>query len=311
MRSVRHRLGLPDAAGGRPLPQVRPAVRLRAEARPGHDRSHASSWRSRRCRTAGASRGTTITSTTTSAGACAAAGSCTGCCAVRWSASTGRPSSSCSSAGSTRTGRSSAGSSRGCSRRPRRTPSQPASRRTASSSSSICDDDSIADVLLVNGFHAELKCPVLSYSGYPAHVYEPLIRLLRERPPATVVVIHDADWDGCRLRRCDRRRSALVRRRRAAEGGRCGAAPRRRAAFPRALPAGRPAVSTPTSSADHSRGGEVARQVPPRAGGGAAARADGRPRARASRRGRGRERRRRRPLVGAGDVWGDGDDEVG
>jgi len=63
----------------------------------------------------------------------------------------------------------------------------------------ICDSDAIADVLLVNGFHAELKCPVLSRSGYPAHVYELLIPLLRERPPATVVVIHDADWDGCRL----------------------------------------------------------------------------------------------------------------
>jgi len=63
----------------------------------------------------------------------------------------------------------------------------------------ICDSDAIADVLLVNGFHAELKCPVLSGSGYPAHVYDPLIQLLRERPPATVVVIHDADWEGCRL----------------------------------------------------------------------------------------------------------------
>lgn len=63
----------------------------------------------------------------------------------------------------------------------------------------ICDDDAIADVLLVNDFHAELKCPVLSHTGYPAHVYEPLIPLLRERPPATVVVIHDADWEGCRL----------------------------------------------------------------------------------------------------------------
>jgi hypothetical protein len=63
----------------------------------------------------------------------------------------------------------------------------------------VCDDDAIADMLLVNGFHAELKCPVLAYSGYPARVYEPLLPLLRARPPATVVVIHDADWDGCRL----------------------------------------------------------------------------------------------------------------
>ncbi len=63
----------------------------------------------------------------------------------------------------------------------------------------VCDSDAIADVLLVNGFHADAKCPVLSYRGYPAHVYEALIPLLRERPPATVVVIHDADWEGCRL----------------------------------------------------------------------------------------------------------------
>lgn len=63
----------------------------------------------------------------------------------------------------------------------------------------VCDEDAIADVLLVNGFHAEAKCPVLSYRGYPAHAYEALIPLLRERPPAKVVVVHDADWDGCRL----------------------------------------------------------------------------------------------------------------
>jgi hypothetical protein len=65
----------------------------------------------------------------------------------------------------------------------------------------VSGGDAIADVLLVNGFHAEAKCPVLSYRGYPAHAYEALIPLLRERPPATVVVIHDADWEGCRLAR--------------------------------------------------------------------------------------------------------------
>ena len=63
----------------------------------------------------------------------------------------------------------------------------------------VCDDDATADMLIVNGFHAELKCPVLAFSGYPSHVYEPLLPLLRERPPATVVVIHSADWNGCRL----------------------------------------------------------------------------------------------------------------
>jgi hypothetical protein len=65
----------------------------------------------------------------------------------------------------------------------------------------VCDDDAVADVLLVNGFHADAKCPVLSFSGYPPHVYEALIPQLRERPPARVVVVHDADWHGCRLAR--------------------------------------------------------------------------------------------------------------
>lgn len=63
----------------------------------------------------------------------------------------------------------------------------------------VCSDDAIADMLLVNGFHAEAKCPVLSYRGYPSHVYDALIPLLREHPPATVVVIHDADHEGCGL----------------------------------------------------------------------------------------------------------------
>lgn len=65
----------------------------------------------------------------------------------------------------------------------------------------VCADDAIADTLLANAFHADQKCPVLSVTGYPAHVYEALLPLLREHPPETVVVVHDADWDGCRLAR--------------------------------------------------------------------------------------------------------------
>lgn len=63
----------------------------------------------------------------------------------------------------------------------------------------VCDEDAIADVLLVNGFHSDARCPVLSRRGYPAHVYEALIPRLREQPPATVMVVHSADGDGCRL----------------------------------------------------------------------------------------------------------------
>lgn len=65
----------------------------------------------------------------------------------------------------------------------------------------ICDDDATADVLIVNGFHTELKCPVLSYRGYPSHVYDALISRLREQPPAKLVVVHDADPNGCGMAR--------------------------------------------------------------------------------------------------------------
>ena len=65
----------------------------------------------------------------------------------------------------------------------------------------VCEHDATADVLLANGFHADARCPVLSYRGYPEHVYEALVPLLRDRPPASVVVVHDASWEGCSLAR--------------------------------------------------------------------------------------------------------------
>ena len=65
----------------------------------------------------------------------------------------------------------------------------------------VCEHESIADVLLANRFHAESRCPVLAFSGYPEDVYATLLPMLRERPPATVVVVHDATWEGCVLPR--------------------------------------------------------------------------------------------------------------
>jgi hypothetical protein len=63
----------------------------------------------------------------------------------------------------------------------------------------LCDDDEIADVLLANGFHADHKCAVLSVNGYPTWAFELLIPRLRESPPTTVLVLHDADPAGCCL----------------------------------------------------------------------------------------------------------------
>jgi len=64
----------------------------------------------------------------------------------------------------------------------------------------VVDEDDIADFLLANGFHADHKCVVLSARGYPAWAYELLVPRLREQPPATVAVLHDADLEGCGLR---------------------------------------------------------------------------------------------------------------
>ena len=63
----------------------------------------------------------------------------------------------------------------------------------------VCESDAIVDVLLANGFHAEAKTPVLGFSGYPEHVHEALAPRLRENPPALVVTVHDASWEGCAL----------------------------------------------------------------------------------------------------------------
>lgn len=65
----------------------------------------------------------------------------------------------------------------------------------------VCDSLDAVDVLLANGFHADARCPVLAVSGYPEHVYEGLLPLLRRDPPAVVVVVHEASWQGAALAR--------------------------------------------------------------------------------------------------------------
>lgn len=63
----------------------------------------------------------------------------------------------------------------------------------------LCDHETIADLLLANCFHLEHRCPVFTVDGYPEHALERIRQALRREPPKVVVVVHDADPEGCAL----------------------------------------------------------------------------------------------------------------
>jgi hypothetical protein len=63
----------------------------------------------------------------------------------------------------------------------------------------ICDSEDAVDVLLANRFHADNRCPVFSFDGYPAQAYETLLPRLQDNPPEMAIVVHDADPAGCSL----------------------------------------------------------------------------------------------------------------
>ena len=63
----------------------------------------------------------------------------------------------------------------------------------------VCGREEIVDFLLANSFHTENRAPVFSAGGYPNHVYEKVIPRLRSELPRAVIVLHDADSEGCAL----------------------------------------------------------------------------------------------------------------
>jgi len=57
----------------------------------------------------------------------------------------------------------------------------------------------IAAMLVANRFHFENNCAILSYDGYPDHVFDTVMSMLRRNPNLTVYTVHNASYAGMRL----------------------------------------------------------------------------------------------------------------
>lgn len=63
----------------------------------------------------------------------------------------------------------------------------------------ICDRARTVDLLIANNFHFENNCAVLTMSGYPAHAFETVKKMLLRNPRLQVYALHDASASGCRM----------------------------------------------------------------------------------------------------------------
>ena len=60
----------------------------------------------------------------------------------------------------------------------------------------VCDSAAIAHMLIANNFHFEYNCAVLSSSGYPEHLFETTMQMLRRNLDLRVFVLHDCSPTG-------------------------------------------------------------------------------------------------------------------
>jgi hypothetical protein len=63
----------------------------------------------------------------------------------------------------------------------------------------ITDTRETADLLLMNDFHFENNCAVLSLDGHPAHAFATVRKMLRNNPKIEVYALHDCTPEGCEL----------------------------------------------------------------------------------------------------------------
>ena len=63
----------------------------------------------------------------------------------------------------------------------------------------VCDNSSIAQMLIANHFHFEHNCAILSVTGYPQSVFKPVMEMLRRNPELKVYAFHNASPKGVGL----------------------------------------------------------------------------------------------------------------
>ncbi|WP_413168030.1 hypothetical protein ACL6C3_15055 [Capilliphycus salinus ALCB114379] len=63
----------------------------------------------------------------------------------------------------------------------------------------ICDHNEIAHLLIMNNFHFEHNCAVLSIRGYPRRIFNTVLEMLKRNPDLKVYAFHDASPSGVSL----------------------------------------------------------------------------------------------------------------
>ncbi|MDJ0705824.1 MAG: hypothetical protein QNJ46_21360 [Leptolyngbyaceae cyanobacterium MO_188.B28] len=63
----------------------------------------------------------------------------------------------------------------------------------------VCENDSVAQLLIANNLHFEHNCAVISLSGYPLGLFETVIEMLQRNPNLSVYALHGATPTGVRL----------------------------------------------------------------------------------------------------------------
>ena len=63
----------------------------------------------------------------------------------------------------------------------------------------VCDNATIAKLLIANNFHFENNCAVLSITGYPQGIFSTVLDMLRRNPELNVYALHNASPHGITL----------------------------------------------------------------------------------------------------------------
>lgn len=63
----------------------------------------------------------------------------------------------------------------------------------------VCENASVAQMLLANNFHFENNCAVLAIDKYPQNIFPLIMQMLRRNPDLKVYALHDASPTGCAL----------------------------------------------------------------------------------------------------------------